>query len=65
MPMDVALAGILPKDGSVNFIMESLLHKNIKIIPLKTTEENTLEAVVYLKKASIHFFYCCKTINGK
>ena len=56
--MDVALAGLLPKDGCVDFIMSNLLHKNIKIIPLKTTEENYLEAVVYLKKAGIHYMYC-------
>ena len=65
--MDVALAGILPKDGCVDFITSSLLHKNIKIIPLKTTEENYLEAVVYWKKVSIHSMYCsgCTVQVGK
>ena len=53
--MDVAIAGITPKEGCTEYLKVNLLHKKIKIIPLQATEGNCLEAVVYAKKVC---FYC-------
>ena len=48
--MDVAIAGISPKQGCLNYLKICLLHENLKIIPLHINDENSLEAIIYLKK---------------
>jgi len=57
-PINIALAGISPKDGCLKYLRANLLHKNITILPLKATKDNCLEAIVYSKKSVISPSIC-------